>query len=626
MRIEKLDLAIGIVAISMGVYHLANCYFYIFPSINYRMIHLAFAMTLVFLPAIKQTKKPLLMKLLLLIVLGIFAYYWVNLERMQIEVGLPLDRDIIVGSLLILITFGACWLSFGPALPLVGVILIFYAFLCHYIGGPYISVSEIVTAISLSFDGFSLWGKMLTISVNIIFLFVLYGGLLQGKATDFFVQLGSIMGRYVRSGPAMAAVISSGLMGMTTGQATPNIAVTGAFSIPLMKKVGYKPELAAAIEAAASGGSQIMPPIMGAGAFVMAEMLGVPYSRVIVMAAIPALLYYFAIGVFVYLHAIKAKVAPLEMKVNKKDLVVSAPLFMVPLLVILALLFLEYPPMLSAFWGITSLIAVSFVRKETRPSLDRIMTGCIHGATVGAKIAVACATLGPIISMMTKSGLALQIGYSVESWSGGNVFFGLIIMTGAIILLGMEVPTVAAYLIASVVAIPGLVKLGLPVAPVHMFAFYFAAFSGLTPPIGMAALVASKLADASYIKTAFLSVEAAAVAFVIPFIFVFNDTILLLPGVKLFSLLVLIPILLGIFILEMAFVGFFLNRLNVLERTLAAVCGSGFLIFASVNNLTALFISSILLVCLFLLIFRENILAIGFLKFRKGLMNSKKSE
>ncbi|MCP4682479.1 MAG: TRAP transporter fused permease subunit [Desulfobacterales bacterium] len=589
---KKLDLIILLVAIGAAVYHLANCYYSIAGTLQHRMIHLSFALVLVSLSAMKTGKRPLLTMLPLLAVLASIFYLWVNLERLLFNIGFPMTLDVIVGVVVLFVVFWACWLSFGIILPLMTCLLLVYGYFAHYLGGPILSFDEIITTVTLTFGSYDLWGKILIISANTIFLFMLYGGMLQGLgATKAFIQIGRIMGKYSRSGPALSAVVSSALMGTTAGQVSPNVAITGAFTIPLMKKVGYKPEVAGAIEASASGGGQIMPPIMSAGAFVMADLLSVPYSKIIIMATIPALLYFWAVGCFVHLHALKLNVIPLKEEVDLKILWAFGPLFALPLIAIIILLFLGYPPMYAAFWGIVSLLAISMIRKDTRPTLENVKTGCIRGATAGARIAVACATLGPIIALITKTGLGLKVGSSVESWCGGNLFLGLIIMMIAVIILGLEVPTVAAYLVAAILAIPALVRLGLDPYVAHMFAFYFGAFSALTPPVGMAAIVASKIAKAPYLKTAFLSLNAASGAYLIPFIFAYNGSLLLLAGTSPIHLITsVLLMMLGLAVFQMGFVGQFLSKLAGFERLLAVLTGLGFMVFvASGHNIVLYF-------------------------------------
>lgn len=601
--IPILEHIILIVAIGMGVYHLANTYYSMVGTIQHRMIHLALALTLVFLTALKTGKRPFISLIPLTVALGAIAYLWVSLERLLFNIGFPMIPDVIVGAVVLIVVFWACWLSFGIVLPLMTCILLGYGYFAHYLGGPILSFNEIVTTVCLTFGSYDLWGKILIISANTIFLFILYGGLLQGLgATRAFVQIGRIMGRYSRSGPALSAVVSSALMGTTAGQVSPNVAITGAFTIPLMKKVGYKPEVAGAIEASASGGGQIMPPIMSAGAFVMADLLSVPYTKIIIMAAVPALLYFWTVGCFVHLHALKSNVVALKEDIDLKILYAFGPLFVVPLATIISLLFLGYPPMYAAFWGIVTLFVISLIRKDTRPTLENIREGCIRGATAGARVAVACATLGPIIALITKTGLGLKVGSSVELWSAGSVFLGLLIMMIAVIILGLEVPTVAAYLVAAILAIPALVRLGLDPFKAHMFAFYFGAFSALTPPVGMAAIVASKMAGAPYIKTALHSMNAASGAYLIPFVFAYNGSLLLLEGTTpIYFITSVLLTFLGLAVFQMGFVGQFFKRLGFFERVLSISTGLGFLFFVATGTYAVLSITIVVFILLIII-------------------------
>ncbi|MCF8034560.1 MAG: TRAP transporter fused permease subunit [Desulfarculaceae bacterium] len=579
------DAALALVAVAMALYHLINVYFSVVGTIEHRMIHLVFALVLIFLGAAKAGKGRWFWWLMIAASLSVVAYLWINLESLLFNVGFPTILDVVVGFLVLFIVFAACWQSFGWILPSMACLLLAYGFFGHLLGGPELSVGELITTVDLTFGSYDLWGTILIISANVIFLFIFFGGMLGALgANDFFLELGKVVGRYSRSGPAMTAVISSALMGTTTGQATPNIAVTGAFTIPLMKRVGYKPEVAASVEAAASGGAQIMPPIMGAGAFVMADLLGVPYADIISAAAIPAALYFVSVAFFVHFSALKLKVAPLTEKPDRGVLLATAPLFMVPVAAILVLFFLGFPAMFAAFWGIVSLLALSLLRRRTRPPLKRVLAGCVKGAVTGAKVAVACATLGPIIALVTKTGLGMLVGYSVETWAGGSLFVALVMAMGCVIILGLEVPTVAAYLVGAMVAIPALIRLGLEPIQAHMFAFYFGAFSGLTPPVGMAAIVASRIAEARYIKTALLSIGAAVAGFLVPYVFAYNGSLLLTPGTQAGPLMATVTlVVLGLGALQMSFVGYLAHRLNLLERGLSLAAGLGLLVAAALG-------------------------------------------
>ena len=240
--------------------------------------------------------------------------------------------------------------------------------------------------------------------------------------------------------------------------------------------------------------------------------------------------------------------------------------------------------MFAAFWGIVGLVFLSLLRRRTRPPLSRVIQGCVKGAVTGAKVAVACATLGPIIALVTKTGLGLLVGYSVEAWSGGSLFLALAMSMGCVIILGLEVPTVAAYLVGAMVAIPALVRLGLEPIQAHMFAFYFGAFSGLTPPVGMAAIVASRIADARYIRTALYSMGAAGAGFLVPYVFAYNGSLLFTPGTSLGGLAVTVfLVILGLGLFQVGLVGFFLARLNLWERLGTAAGGLALLAVAAVG-------------------------------------------
>lgn len=572
-----LKTAVAVAAVAMAAYHLAYVYYSLVGSIENMMVHLSLGLLLVALATARETKGWRGFVGLAGAAAGVAAilYLWANLEVIQSNPGFARPADLFWGAVIVAAALTGCYLSFGAVLPLVAMGLLLYAYVERHFGGPILDVKEIISTVCLTFGGYDMWGGILNVSANVIFLFVLYGGLCFGLgATNSFEQIGNYFGRYTRAGPALSAVVSSCLMGTTTGQVSPNVAIVGTFTIPLMKRVGYKAHVAAAIEAAASAGGQIMPPIMGAGAFVMAELLGVSYLRVCRMAILPAMLYFGCVGIFVYLQANRSRVDFMEGAVDWRKVRDYAPLFVAPLAVILAVMAAGYPPMMAAFWGIGLLFGLSMVSGRTRPTAKMVLEGCVMGATIGAKIALACATLGPIVALVTKTGLGLEIGASVERWSGGNLFLGLVMLMAAVIVLGMEVPTVAAYLMAAVFAIPVLVRLGLDPMQAHMFAFYFGGFSALTPPVGMAAVVASKMAGASYLRTAGASVVAAMGAFIVPYVFVYDGSLLLLPGTTAGAVLkAFAATLAGIGFLQCALVGYLLDDSPAAERIACAVCG-----------------------------------------------------
>ncbi len=611
MSQKALNISITATAFLMALYHLASVYFYFVGAFKHLMIHLSLALILIFLSAAKDGRRAWPYFLLAISTVITVGYLWADLERILTNQGFPQTLDVVAGFAILFVVLLACWRSFGYILPLMAVLLLLYGFFGEYLGGPILSVDEVITTVTLTFGSYDLWGTILKISADKIFLFVLFGGMLGGLGGNgFFTELGKLVGHHSRSGPAMTAVVASALMGTTTGQATPNIAVTGAFTIPLMKRVGYQPAVAASVEAAASGGAQIMPPIMGAGAFVMADLMGTTYGAIILAAALPALLYFFSVGLFVHFHALKSNVALVREKPDLHRLFWFAPLFVVPLGVILALLFMGYPEMFAAFWGIFTLLGLSYLIPATRPSWPQVRDGCIKGALTGAKVAVACATLGPIIALVTKTGLGLTIGYSVEAWSHGSLFLALIICMGCVIVFGLEVPTVAAYLLAYMVAIPALQRLGLEPIQAHMFAFYFGAFSALTPPVGMAAIVASRIANAPYVRTAWHSMAAAGAGFLIPFVFAYNGALLLAPGYSAMEAASAVLLTMaGLTIFQVGFVGYFMTALTPIERVCSVLSGLGFMAFAALGNYLVLLPSALALCVVLALNLRRSRLA-----------------
>lgn len=597
-RIDTIAVAIGVI---MVLYHLVACYYNIFGSVQHRIVHLLFGLILIFFRSAFAGKsgKKLISVILLFASIYVCMYLWINMERLIQYEGFPKRIDVYVAILTLIAVLTACYFTIGLVICAVVICIFIYAFFGYHIGAAFLTVDEIMTTAVLGFGSFNMFGSILNISANTIFLYVVFGGLLQAlRGTDFIFELGKGLGKISRSGPAATAIFGSALMGMTTGQTTSNIAVTGSFTIPLMKKAGYKPEVAGAIEAAASGGGQITPPIMGAGAFVMADLLGIPYTDVLKMAILPAAFYYISMLIFVHLQALKSKIVPPVEEMDVKRVIATAPLFIIPIATILVILFMGYPPGVGAFWGIVAVVVLSYLRKDTRPTLHQLFDGCYQGAKIGATLAASVASIGPAIALMTKTGLGLTIGYSVERWAFGSPFMGLIILMAATIVLGMELPTVAAYLIAAVIAVPPLVAMGLNIYGAHMFAYYFSSFSALTPPIGMAAVVASRLANAKYLRTAYHAIVAAGAGYLLPYLFVYDEQLILRNVKPLDFVFLLALIVLGLLAIQMGLVGYFVNKLKPLGVLLSLISGIGIFSFIVIHsNLPVLIVSIVILAC-----------------------------
>jgi TRAP transporter 4TM/12TM fusion protein len=585
----SLEFIIKVIAIGMGLYQLIYTQFLFFGPVQHENLHYLLALLLVFLSQLKKNPSTLnRIWISFLIALSLFSTIYVFLEYTDLaETRGPLylltNVDVFVGISLVLLALIGCLNSFGIVFPLIAVGFMLYAYFGHYLSGPFLTpaipIRELVASYSLGFVG-GLYGMALGISANYIFLFVLFGGILNSTgASRFFNQVGSLAARKMAGGPAITAIVSSALMGSINGSAMANVATTGAFTIPLMKKVGYKPQQAGAIEAAASTGGQIMPPVMGAAAFVMADMLEMPYVKIMIAAALPSLLYFFSLGVYVQLQARKMNInaqASIQ-PVSRREILADAPIFILPLLTIIVLLLMRYSPMFTVFWGTVVLLFLNgvqvIVRKE-KGAMQRLIKGFVEGAVSGAGIALSCAALGPIIATVTKTVIGLKVAGMIAAFSGGLLIVALLMTMIASIILGMGVPTMPAYVLVALVACPVLVKMGVPLLSAHMFCFFFAVFSCLTPPIAISAVPAAGIAKASYLATAFEATKVGLVGFLVPYLLVFAPELMFQHPSYIQVLISLASSIAAILALGATIVGFCYHKLGLLERLASGIAAA----------------------------------------------------
>ena len=382
------------------------------------------------------------------------------------------------------------------------------------------------------------------------------------------------MGRWVgcklTAGPAMVALIGSSLLGTVTGSTVANITITGSFTIPMMKNGGYTSEQAGAIEAVSSNGGQITPPVMGATAFILAGFAGVPYIHVVVAAIIPAIIYYFCVFCYVQLTAKKMRLDCQMEQVDVKQLLWDAPIFIVPIGVLVYMLNQGYSLPFVGFWSVVSIVIlglVSCLRKDFSLNPKQVLDEIYKSAVIGSQIAVICALIGVVASCIKVSGLGIKLPLMIEDISGGIVLVALFIAMISSILLGMGVPTAAAYMLVAIGAVPALLKMGVPLLSAHLFCFIFASFSHITPPVAIGALVAARMAEANYWKTNWEALKAAFVAFLLPYFIVFVPFVIMQPehdwitaGIKALSIIIMI------LTCETAFVGYCFRPINALTR------------------------------------------------------------
>lgn len=588
---RAVDISITVVAIIGALYHLISTQYLFQTFLEHQNNHFAFSLILVFLISLKKNPKrwPFI---LVLILLGMVAtgYVKVFFTDLQGRVGFPTTMDLVIGILLVVIALEATRQAFGPAIPALAIIAISYDLFGHYLPQPFyhfqFTLEYVVTHLSIGLQG--MYGTALSVSVNYIFLFFLFGGILQKSgAIAFFTSLGKLAGRKLRGGPAQTAVVSSAFVGSVTGSAVANVAITGAFTIPLMKRVGYRPEQAGAIEASASVGGQVLPPVMGAQAFFMSAVTGIPYVEIMVAAVIPALLFFTAIGMYVELQARSLKIAPVAEEIDIRGMLIRMPCFVVPLGLLVVLLVKGYTPMFCAFWATIALVATSFITdfvNKERPSLSKLVEGLTIGAIGGAKIGVTSALIGFLMASMTMTGIGVKLSGMVAEWSMGIVFVACVITMLISILFGMGVPTLVAYALVAFIVAPALMHMGVPLLQAHFFCMFFAVFSNLTPPVALAALVGSGIAGGNYFKTAFTAFKISSIAFILPYLIIWNPALILQPQSLSMGMMTIIAILLAMLAIAITITNYYIVKLNALQRALFALCAAMFLGYAFTIN------------------------------------------
>lgn len=568
-----LEWIIGGVAIIMVVYHLYVVWFPTFNSLLHQNVHLGLAFSLVYLGALRSGKVwvKVVMFLALLLSLTCVVYMHVNYERLHMWAGFPETPDIFIGIALVLVIFFATWKDWGTVFPVLVTIGIIYALFGHHIkstlGHPHLDPKLVLSNLGIGFEG--TYGMLLNASANLVFLFIIFGGTFGAVGIDkFFIEVGTFMGRYIRGGAAQTAVFSSSFVGMCTGAAAANVALTGSYTIPLMKSMGFKPEQAGAIEAMASTGGQLTPPVMGVSIFLMASFLGVSYAQLMATALIPALAYYFVAIIGVILIASRDDIPLLKAKIDTQILKQGAPVFIIPMGIVTFLLIKRHSPAYAASFALFAILAVALLRKATRPTLKGVITGLIKGASMGATIAMACAMIGMFTKILIATGAGPKLAQVIAAISGGNLVIALILTMMLSILLGCAMPTPVAYVVTALVVAPVLLEMGLDLLVAHFFVFYFAILSAVTPPVAGASMVGSKVAGAGYLATAWESFKLTSPFFLVPFFLARNPIILSQSQPFLDAVLALIALVVGCISFMFFCHKFCFVKTNVIERVL----------------------------------------------------------
>lgn len=574
---------VAAIAIAFSVFQLYTAAFGVLDAQLQRGIHLSFGLALVYLlyPTRRSWSRHKLHPLdLVLAILGAAApaYIIYEYQHLVLRAGTVSDVDLVVGIAGILLVIEAARRVVGW--PMVCIVL---AFLGYAFAGPYmpgvlahrgLTLSQLVGHLYFTTEG--IFGIPLGVSSTFIFLFILFGAYLESTGLGkFFIDLANAIAGWASGGPAKVAVLSSGLMGTVSGSSVANVVGTGSLTIPMMKKLGYHKDFAGAVEAAASTGGQLMPPVMGAAAFLMAEFVGVPYIDIVKAAVVPALLYFAGVWIGVHFEAKRnnLKGIPRDQLPKILTLLQERGHLALPLVIIVYLLVSGYTPMRAALVAIVLAILCSALRSSTRMKPIDIVRGLESGARNVLGVLVACAAAGIIIGVVTKTGVGLKLASGLLQLSGGMLLPTMFFTMITAIILGMGVPTTANYVITSTIAAPALVQMGVPVLAAHMFVFYFGIIADVTPPVALAAYAGAGISGGNALKTGINASKLAIAAFIIPYIFVLSPVLLMLEGSALELVISTITALIGMIAVSSALIGFLADTCRIPERILLIVGG-----------------------------------------------------
>ena len=570
---------VAAIAITASCFHLYTAAFGLFAAMTQRAWHWMFMGTLLFLMYPVSQKKCNKLKIDIwdwipaaLMILGC-ANILLNYDAIAAREGSAIPSDIYLGVIMIVLVIEGVRRAMGWPLPIMAILALTYGVFGPYMPGILahagFSFEELAPFMYLRTDG--IFGVPLGVSASFIFLFVLFGSFLSTSgAGQFFIDLAVGLAGKSQGGPGKAAVTASGFMGMVSGRSCGNAVTTGAFTIPLMKQSGYSPEFARAIVAAASTGGQVMPPVMGAAAFIMAQFLGVSYWEIVVGAAIPATLYFISIGAMVHFRAGKKRMPRLtdEQLPKVKNVIRHGWHLLLPIVLLVVLLAFGYSPTMAVFWSIVSLVVASWLGdKEHRMTPRRIVDAMIAGGTGAVDVAAACACSGIVIGVIAITGVGLAFSSFVLSMSQGILPFALMLTMIGSIILGMGVPTTAQYIITSTLAAPALSQMGVPMFSAHLFCLYFGVLADVTPPVALATYASAGIAKSEPLKTGFTALLTAAAGFIVPYMFIYNPG-LLLQGNAFEIIFASVTALIAVLGLSAAVQGYLADDLNPIERLL----------------------------------------------------------
>ena len=576
---KYLKTLITVLGIAMAIFHLYTAFFGPFTALLQRNIHLAFGLVigyLIFIDESKSTLKNIWYITVCLLSILTSLYFILEFEAIVYRFGTPNMMDLIAGFIIIVLVIDFTRRTAGKVLTGIAIIFIAYALFGNYIPGSFghrgYDLSRIINQISITTEG--IFGIPLGVSAEFIYLFILFGALLKVTGiAQYYIDISTKMVGKSPGGPAKAAIVASGFFGSISGSAVANVSGTGTVTIPLMKSIGYRKEFAGGVEAVASTGGQFMPPLMGASAFIMAEIIGIPYYQVALGALIPALIYYGALFGMVHFRAHAegltgsdtSKLPPL------KKLFLSKFIYFLPIVALTYfLLVAQLSVMKSAVYAVLiTLIIGAFITKRPLNAFKEAIVDAVRTSLV---VIASTACAGIIVGVVNLTGVGLKFSSLIISFAEISLLLILVMLMLASILLGMGLPTTPAYLILAVLGAPALIRIGIEPLPAHMFVFYFGAISMITPPVALAVYAASSIAKSNFWKTAWSAVLLGLSGFIIPYMFVYNPAMLGL-GSKFEVLLSGLTGLFGAVLLGAGLAGWLLVKTTIIQRTLLIVSG-----------------------------------------------------
>ena len=582
--------AYRIFAILVTLYHLIFASgLYMPETLKHRSIHVGMILILAFMlyPATKKASRKVIAwydYVLMALAAAVPIYMCIDYVNIINRAGRPDMMDVIIGTILTLIVLEATRRVCGMALPIISIIFMIYSLMGTKQGLIPIDIPGIFlhrgyTWQKLMSHFFSntegIYGSSVNVASTYIFLFIAFGEVMNKCGMgQFFNDFANAIAGGTKGGPAKVAVVASGLLGMINGAAVAVVVTTGSFTIPLMKKSGYDDEFSGAVVATGSVGGQLMPPVMGAAAFIMADTLGMKYNELLISAAIPAVIYYMGI-----LFQIQMRAEKQGMRGTPKDQLPKISGVMkeyghlaLPIIFLVYMLFFSGKTVImAAFYTIVFTILVAQCRKNTRMSVQDILDAMVAAAKSTVSVAIACACVGIIVGSCSITGFALNMASTIISIGGKSLMFTLVFTMITCMILGMGLPSIPSYIITSTIAAPALVQLGIPALVAHMFCFYFAMFANLTPPVALAAFAAAGIAGGSPMKTGWASVKLALAGFILPYMFVYNTDLLLLDTPVMKAVQVAITAAIGVFLISVAVEGFLFHKVNIVIRIISVI-------------------------------------------------------